>query len=103
VLLSCLLAIAVFSAVGYELVGAQHEGLKSQPAQLTIPRYGTCNIIISRCSSFGFQLLKGPPRSGKTSLLQLLDKMVNAVSLQQAEVQARVPKTQVLSPSAIPC
>lgn len=100
---SRILAITVFSAKGYELVGALHEGLKSQPVHLTIPRHGTCNIIISRSSSFGFQLLKGPPRSGKTSLLQLLEKMVNAVSSQQAKVIPKGASSTVFRPLAVLC
>lgn len=61
----------------YELAGDLDEGLKSLPPRHAIPRRGTCTIIITCCSLFGFQLLKGPPRSGKTSLLQLLEKLVN--------------------------
>lgn len=42
-------------------------------------RSATCDVLAVRLAAFGFQILRGPPRSGKTSLLQLLIQMVQKV------------------------
>ena len=61
--------------------GTPSEGLNALPQHMWVMRPITCLVILVRAALFGFQLLRSPPHSGKTSLLQLLQHTVNTVSV----------------------
>jgi len=50
------------------------DNINTRPTQIS--RAGTIDKLLCKVSRRGFVLLKGPPRSGKTSLLQLTARMV---------------------------
>eukprot|EP00195_Chlamydomonas_chlamydogama_P006519 CAMPEP_0202902720 /NCGR_PEP_ID=MMETSP1392-20130828/17017_1 /ASSEMBLY_ACC=CAM_ASM_000868 /TAXON_ID=225041 /ORGANISM="Chlamydomonas chlamydogama, Strain SAG 11-48b" /LENGTH=157 /DNA_ID=CAMNT_0049589527 /DNA_START=211 /DNA_END=684 /DNA_ORIENTATION=- len=57
-----------------DLVGDVDEGINTRPTHIS--RASTIDKLLCKVSERGFVLLKGPPRSGKTSLLQLTARMV---------------------------
>lgn len=61
--------------------GTPSEGLNALPQHMWVMRQSTCLVILIRAAVFGFQLLRSPPHSGKTSLLQLLKHVVDTVSV----------------------
>jgi len=58
-------------------MGDPSEGINSR--QIHIRRTETCMKLFSKAELRGFVLMKAPPRSGKTSMLQLMERMVKQV------------------------
>ena len=78
-------------------MGDPSEGINSR--RIHIDRRDTCVKLFRKVAERGFVLLKAPPRSGKTALLQLMGRMVNQVGVRQ--VQSYGDKTTSLTPSYV--
>jgi len=61
-------------------VGDPSEGINARPRHSH--RAMTCDNLLKLIDKFGFMVLRGPPRSGKTSLLQLIRRRVVEVRKQ---------------------
>ena len=56
------------------IAGSPYEGLNARRATYHTPRRETCYTILDLVAEQGVVLMKAPPHSGKTALLQLLEQ-----------------------------
>ena len=60
------------------IVGSPYEGLSARRSTYHTPRRETCSAILDLVVQQGVLLIKAPPHSGKTALLQLLQQAAGA-------------------------
>ena len=58
--------------------GSPYEGLVARQTTYHTPRRETCNAILALVAKQKVLLIKAPPHSGKTVLLQLLEQAAGA-------------------------
>jgi hypothetical protein len=88
--------VAGLSLKHKQLVGDSSEGLNNR--SIYINREDTCKKLFEKTTAQGFVLMKAPPRSGKTGLLQLLGTAVQ----QQLGDDSGISEVIFLSAAGIP-